>query len=153
MLEATGNIWDLPGDAICITTNGFVKKDGSCVMGRGIALEAKNKFPRIEYLLGELIKNEGNNVYSLFQNKDNFFIFSFPVKHNWWEKADINLIKKSCLQLIEIVDNLKLFDLIELNAILIPRPGCGNGKLNWFKDVKPVIENILDDRFIVVTNE
>lgn len=31
-------------DALCITTNMFVKLDGSSVMGRGCALEAKNSF-------------------------------------------------------------------------------------------------------------
>ena len=36
------------------------------------------------------------------------------------------------------------------SKVLIPRPGCGYGELNW-QDIKPLLESILDDRFISVT--
>ncbi len=43
MKEDFGDLWDFDG-IIAITTNGFVKKDGSCVMGRGCAKEAALRF-------------------------------------------------------------------------------------------------------------
>lgn len=145
MLEVKGNAWDLlkDYDSLCITTNGFVKKTGDCVMGRGIAYEAKSRIPDIEFHLGNLINQSGNNVYYLGVYKDKPII-SFPVKHNWWENADIELIKRSCIQLEQLIDEMGL------EKVLLPRPGCGNGKLKW-DYVKQEIEPLLSDRVVIVS--
>ncbi len=126
---------------IVVTTNGFTKKTGECVMGRGIALEAKTKFPELSIKLGNNIKNFGNKVFYFSE----YNLFTFPTKYNWWEKSDINLIEKSCKELVEFVDNNKI------ERIFLPRPGCGNGKLNW-DDVKKILEKYLDNRFYIVNN-
>lgn len=149
MFEVKGELWTLPADVICITTNGFVKATGECVMGRGCALEAKQLFPGIEFRLGEYINAYGNHVYRL-ANKNvpdgpRYDLLSFPVKHNWYEKADIDLIVRSCHELVELVD----YFCDENSFIALPRPGCGNGSLEW-KNVRPAIQDILDDRFGVV---
>jgi hypothetical protein len=135
-------------DAICILTNGFVKKDGACVMGRGIALSFKNLIPEIPYILGNGIKAHGNRVLLLgtySTAKEPIKIFSFPTKHRWDEDADLEVIKKSCHQMVEQADKR------ELKNILIGRMGAGNGRLNWETQVKPVVSGILDSRFIVCT--
>ena len=117
-------------------------------MGRGIAAEAKIRFPEITLKLGSLLQDSGNHVYPLeiIKREDNtaVLVFSFPVKHDWWEKADIELIKRSCNELITLIAGTPF----PLN-VLLPRPGCGNGQLNW-EDVKKEIEPILDDRIYIV---
>ena len=144
MLEAAGNIWDMECDALCITTNGFVKNSGQAVMGRGIAKQAKEKFLGLEYTLGLLITNEGNLVHYLIHDTEHdVAIWSFPVKHNWWESAEIDLIVRSCAQLMYHVEGMNY------KRVLLPRPGCGNGGLKW-EEVKPTIEQLLDDRITVV---
>lgn len=143
MIEVKGNLWTYPADVRVITTNGTVKKNGECVMGRGCAKEAKDKFPELAYVLGGMIKNYGNHV-QLIHNR----LYSFPVKHNWYEKADLTLIERSANELFNIVDPAYPND--EGHTIVLPRPGCGNGGLKW-EDVKPVLEPILDDRFYVIT--
>ena len=152
MKEIYGNVWELieikDFEILCITTNGTIKKNGDAVMGRGIALEAKNRFPYIESKLGSQLQKYGNHIHLLevIKREDASVttLCSFPVKHNWQEKADIELIKKSCLELIELIDDAPF----HIN-VLLPRPGCGNGGLNW-EDVKREIEPLLDDRFYIV---
>ena len=140
MKEIKGDIWDYyaKGCWIVITTNGTVKKNGEAVMGRGVALEAKQKFPGIAADLGIPLSRIGNHVFWLEDR-----IFSFPVKHEWYQKADIKLIERSCLELENLTTDKKV------EKIYMVRPGCGNGGLDW-KDVKPILEKYLDDRFIIV---
>lgn len=141
MLEEKGNLWTVDCDIRAITTNGFVKNNGACVMGRGCAKEAKDRFPGIEFLIGKLLKDAGNVPFYLIQEN----LLTFPVKHNWYEKADINLICNSAIHVLELAE----FE--EWNKIVIPRPGCGNGGLNWETEVKPVLSPILDDRFVIIS--
>ena len=141
MQEVTGDIWDFheQGHLVCITTNGFVKKNGECVMGAGVAKQAKVKFPDLPARVGEDLRLMGNGL--------NFYgdikLIMFPVKHNWYEQADIELIKQSCEQLIQ------LMDFKNIKKVYLPKPGCGNGKLRW-PEVKKVIEPLLDDRVIII---
>lgn len=144
MREATGNMWEHGADAVVITTNGFVKKNGRLAMGRGCAREARNMFPNLDLKLGGLVSEHGNDVYGI-EGYDTF-LFSFPVKHNWWEAADLDLIQKSAMQLSSMVDDIFWSP---DSTIVMPRPGCGNGRRDW-EDVRPCIE-LLDDRFIIYT--
>ena len=124
----------------CITTNGFVKSNGECVMGRGCAKTIADMHPNIPKILGASIKKRGN-VPCILHTQDNVKFISFPVKHKWFENADIELIVKSALNVSKRVG---------LNAkVLLPRPGCGNGNLNW-NVVKKHLEDILDERFFIV---
>src|SRR5262245_54818868 len=102
MIERQTDLWSIESEWKVITTNGFVKKDGKAVMGRGCAQEAERKFPNLPDALGSLIMVHGNVVNNLgWYSLDNrrFVLFSFPVKHNWWEKADLGLIERSALAL------------------------------------------------------
>lgn len=136
------NIWDYwkQGYTIVIPTNGYVKKDGSCVMGRGLALQSKGYSYSIEFILGNLIKHKGNNVHCLGD-----CIYSFPVKDNWWEQAKLSLIMKSSIQLKEVINANN-----KLSPIYLPKVGCGNGNLDWDKEVHPILNKWLDNRFIIV---
>lgn len=146
MKEVKGNIWDYydKGQWIVITTNGTIKKNGACVMGRGVAKTARDRFPNLDKVLGRAIDRFGNQVFVLNSISDARLI-SFPVKHNWQEKADLKLIERSCRQLEFVAqkNNQKIY---------LVRPGCGNGQLKW-DDVKPILDKYLDHRFIVVNNE
>lgn len=164
MLEAYGDIWEIGYEwfhqgkdvGITITTNGFYRKDGKAVMGRGVAKEAAERFPWLPINLGSHLKYNGNIPvwYGADFNPDtggSIVILTFPVKPQygprgemgWKAKADLNLIKESADYLASQAWQIP-------NNILVPRPGCGNGGLKW-EQVKPVIEPILDDRFTVVT--
>jgi len=153
MLEEQVDLWDLTryDVALCITTNGFVKKNGENVMGRGCALELKQRCPDFPKVFGNMINLVGNRLVVWESeevpalNKLGYkHLITFPVKHNWWENADVELIKKSA------IDLMALIDVSDITKVYLPRPGCGCGGLNWEKDVRPVLQPILDDRIIVV---
>lgn len=156
MKEIKGNLWEQDSDALCITTNGTVTKDnGECVMGAGIAKDAAKQYPDMPKKLGELIKKYGNKVHIIgSMHRESImrlhgalafsYIIAFPVKHKWFEKADLELIKKSCKELVELADDLSW------QKVVLVKPGCGCGKLSWEKDVKPIVSKELDDRFEVI---
>ena len=147
MIEVTGDLWTYPADVRVITTNGSIRKDGACVMGRGCAAEAKTRHPGVPHLLGRLILEHGNHVHLVFRNVP-YVLVSFPVKYQWFEQADRELIVRSAQELVVLANDQQGID--DYTRVVLPRPGCGNGHLRW-EDVKPMIADILDDRFHVIT--
>jgi len=141
MREVVGDMWVYEGRKnffLLITTNGYVKKDGTGVMGRGCALEAAERYPDLPRYLGLSIKRRGN-VVSLLQPG----LYSFPVKHKWDEAADIKLIKQSVVKLKEMAEKHPE------RRYVLPRPGCGNGRLRY-EDVRPLLKT-LPDNVLVIT--
>lgn len=144
MLELTGDIWEQheAGNWIVITTNGDVNSRGEAVMGRGVALQAKQRLWRLARSLGTNLKPPDSNHVMVWPD---YRIVTFPVKHHWHERADLELIERSCL---ELVGNMSIYHLPPPPVYLV-RPGCGNGGLDWAV-VQPVVDCYLDDRFVVV---
>ena len=170
MLEATGNLFDYVGqvDALCITTNGFVKNNGKAVMGRGCAQTAKQKWPEIDFTLGQKIIELGNCVHPLGIT-ENTVICSFPVKPitttfngtnvvkhmvskfkigeqvpGWAAIARKDIIQFSAQELVALADKYNW------QTVVLPRPGCGAGELRWGK-IEPLLQKYLDNRFTAVT--
>lgn len=161
MLMYECNIFKEPCDALCITTNGYVKKNGQAVLGRGVAHQASQLLPDLPVVLGSQLKHGGNHIHLL--NGQSPIWLSFPVKPHHvindgtnvvghmkyamgafvpgcFAKAELPIIEASCHELVAIA-NTHGFE-----KVLIPKPGCGAGELKW-EDVRPVIEPLLDDRF------
>ena len=138
------DLWELydKGNWIAITTNNVVKNNGEVVMGRGVALEAARRLPSLPKELGNLLRSSNLNNPCCFSN---YRLVTFPTKYHYRNDSDILLIQHSAEFLSNWFSNKP-----QIEAIYIPRPGCGNGNLNW-EDVKLVIEPILDDRFTVVS--
>jgi hypothetical protein len=101
-------------------------------------LQAKKKYKSLPYYLGLSIKKFGNLPYC----NSEFHIITCPVKYNWWEKANLELITFSISLIAKLTS-------LSNDKIVLPKVGCGNGKLDW-KDVEPILELYLDERFIIV---
>ena len=169
MRKAKGNMLLMECDALVITTNGFTKANGEAVMGRGIAKQVSSSIPGISMTLGKLIKRHGNVTQILGTHSD-IDLVSFPVKPKsviydgnnivehakkqfgigdtvpgFYAKADPELIVKSAKELIVLADTHPYWE-----TILVPRFGCGAGELSW-EDIKPLVEPLLDDRFVACT--
>lgn len=155
MQECKGDLWEHwldHGHLVCISTNGFVKNNGAAVMGRGCALQATRKMPGIQMELGRYLKRMGNVPGILFHgDSPKFQVGILPVKHNWWERADLDLIKQSVDWLAEAsLDTLtEHFAILKAApvAIHVPRLGCGNGARDrdWETEVRPLMESLPDN--------
>lgn len=150
MEEVRGNLWSYMPNASArvITTNGFVKQNGEAVMGRGCAAEAARTFPLLPRDLGHKIKSGGNHVFvfrkMLGAQGLDFDLVTFPTKNHWADSSDIDLIFRSACELADEAD------FYGWGSVIMPRPGCGNGNLEW-DEVRPTIKGILDHRFYVIT--
>ena len=176
MHYASGNIMKLIGraSAIVITTNGFVKSNGECVMGRGIAKQFADRYPTIPKLVGDSIKTKGN-VVSVITNIAGTDIIIFPVKPvnikydgnnivehakpkfsigdivpGFYAKATTEIIRDSCGRLNGIIREK------QYKYIVLPLPGCGAGELSFKNDVEPILLekfNHLDEVYIMSFKE
>lgn len=155
--EEYGNLWDLAAedgvDAVCVTTNGFLKKgSGECVMGAGVAGEAKRRWPDLPARVGELIALHGNRPFRLRVEGLGPDLVTFPTKPalapdgspGFRAPAELSLIEQSARSLVEMADKFGW------RRVLVPRPGSGLGGLDW-AEVRAVLDPILDDRFVAVT--
>jgi hypothetical protein len=161
------DIWKALGKAVlCVTTNGFVKEDGSGVMGAGIAKQAKERFPGIEYRLGYHLMTKGNCVGIIWENP---ILCSFPVKPTIMKitskhqlvphmrdkiKLNTNAPGWACVASLDLIrlSAQELFDLTEKNSwkhVCLTKPGCYNGNLRW-EDVEPILDGIFDERFYII---
>lgn len=129
-------------EAMCVTTNGMIKNNGEAVMGRGIAKSVNDRY-HVARKLADHLRANGNTACDLGVY-DGFHLLTYPTKYDWRDNSDVELIKKSAKELMVIADRL------ELTRVYVPKPGCANGHLNWELQVKPAIETILDDRFVVI---
>lgn len=71
-------------------------------------------------------------------------VVSFPTKEHYADFSPLWLIGRSAIELVALTDKMRW------RTVCLPPPGAGLGGRNWLKEVKPLIEPILDDRFIIV---
>jgi len=139
MLEACRDIWDYLGKGvIAITTSGSLTRGGKAVMGRGVARQALLRFPNLPDELGRLLQEHGNHVQLLTGG-----MVSFPVEESAWACPELRLIARSAKELRQLADREGW------EMVVVPRPGCGGGGLEW-REVRPLLEKHFDERFVVV---
>lgn len=111
------------------------------IMGRGLALQFKNKFPQNfkEYQLA--CKNKEVQLGKMFVHQTGQlinpkYIINFPTKGHWKQNSKIEDISNGLDDLITIIEKYSI------KSIAIPPLGSGLGGLDW-KMVKKLIEEKL----------
>lgn len=112
------------------------------VMGKGIALQFKNKWPANFAAYAEACKagqvRPGRML--VFDSgalvKPNFII-NFPTKDHWRHASRIEFIRDG------LVDLVKQVRALGIRSIAVPPLGCGNGGLDW-AEVRPLIEQAFE---------
>lgn len=147
MIESHSDLWSMngaPGHLICISTNGFVKRNGCAVMGRGCARQATQLYLGVARQLGHYIRQNGNVPGLLHLEGYKVDLGILPVKHNWWEKASLELIQRS-VDWLQLASANKYILETHLNVLHVPRLGCGNGGRDWAKEVRPMMQTLPDN--------
>lgn len=126
-----GDIFNSPSKIIVNTVN-IVG-----VMGKGVALEFKKRYPEMFDRYQELCKKQLLDVGKLYLWRGSEkWVLLFPTKKHWRYPSKIEYIEKGLQKFVENWDKLGS------NTISFPRLGCGNGGLDW-QDVKPLMEKYL----------
>ncbi len=99
----------------------------------------ETRYPELLKTLGTLIRHHGNHVFDLGHQ-----IVSFPVEEDPYQVPDMCLIDQSCRELVELADYKGW------QKIVVPRPGCGGGGLEW-SEVRTILLRHFDERFHIIT--
>lgn len=125
------------------------------IMGKGIALQFKERFPLNYKLYRKACKNlelvPGKLLIVHEPTLDGQrIIVNFPTKTDWKQKSSYAYIESGLKELVRIIEEE------HITSIAIPPLGCGNGGLQWEK-VRPIMEMYLNglstDVYIYEPNE
>lgn len=96
-----GDMWTAyePADLFLITANSTIRQGGALVLGRGIALQARKRFPSIERVLGKEIRQRFGilGAYYLLVSPrwPAAKLGLFQVKRHYSQPASLELIRRS----------------------------------------------------------
>lgn len=144
----TGDMFDEPTEAIVNTVN--------CVgvMGKGVALEFKRRWPENfraykrlcdagDFSPGKMFVFENGGLVGDGHHR---YLINFPTKQHWRAQSKIEFIEKGLDDFVTQIQRLGI------KSVALPPLGCGNGGLNW-SEVRPLIERKLaplsEVRFVV----
>lgn len=136
------NIFDTKMDAIINPVN--------CVgvMGKGLALEFKNKYPENFLKYKKVCDNNELTIGKCFTTFENGkYIVNFPTKNHWKNKSEYSYIEEGMLALIRHINHYNI------KSISIPKLGCGLGGLEWNKVKQIIVDNLqplINDKQIIV---
>ncbi len=134
--------------AIQLTTGDLLKQDDvdaivntvNCVgvMGKGIALQFKNKWPANYKAYAAACRAGLVHPGRMFVHDAGglvkpHYLINFPTKDHWRSPSRIEFIRDGLIDLVAQVRRL------DIRSIAIPPLGCGNGGLDW-SQVRPLIE-------------
>lgn len=112
----SGNIFNTTKEIIVIPVN------CAGIMGKGLALQLKHKFPSAYYTYKTACMN---NKLELGRPYLYNRIIFFPTKTHWRAKANIKGIEVGLNWL------LKNYKKLKIQSIAFPALGCGEGHLKW----------------------
>ena len=149
MIQRTqGNLLEANVEALVNTVN--------CVgvMGKGIALQFKKKFPEMFMPYKKACDDGGlvPGVIHIFEREDMLgprYLLNFPTKRHWKGKSRMDDVEAGLDALAVIIEEKNI------KSIAIPPLGCGNGGLEWSVVSKIIDEKLshLDSRILVYAPE
>jgi O-acetyl-ADP-ribose deacetylase (regulator of RNase III) len=121
-----GNLLDSEAQALVNTVNTVG------IMGKGIALQFKERFPENFRAYSRACKNGEVKTGKMFVHDELSIngkktIINFPTKEQWFRKSQYKFIEDGLQDLVNVIRNRNL------KSVAIPPLGAGNGGLSWNK--------------------
>ena len=135
MIYVTGNMLEADTEALVNTVNTVG------VMGKGIAIQFKERFPMNFKIYANACKKGDMQVGKMLVVKENTLdgeklIINFPTKKEWFRMSQYSYIEDGLKDLVNVIEEYNI------KSIAIPPLGFGNGGLKWEK-VKPLMDKYL----------
>lgn len=124
-------VFDAPTQTIVNTVN--------CVgvMGKGLALEVKRRFPAVYEKYRMACKRGQLKVGRLQLVKtSDCWVLNFPTKNHWRGPSQLSFIEKGLKKFVSTYKRKGI------TSIAFPPLGCGSGGLKW-EEVRPIMEKYL----------
>lgn len=110
------------------------------VMGKGIAAVFKKLYPEMYQEYRRLCKAGKLNIGKLYVYRTpNKIIVNFPTKKHWRNRSKVEYIEAGLEEFVRSYTNYGI------SSVSFPQLGCGNGELDWERQVQPVMERCLKD--------
>jgi O-acetyl-ADP-ribose deacetylase (regulator of RNase III) len=108
------------------------------VMGKGIALDFKNRFPEMfqDYAARCQRREVRLGTPFLYKSVSHPWILNFPTKHHWRDRASLEAIAEGLEHLA------RHYGAWGIKSLAFPALGCGLGQLNW-AEVGPFMDRTL----------
>lgn len=109
------------------------------VMGKGLALDFKQRYPRMFDLYRDACRARLLHVGEpmLYRSSEQWVLL-FPTKAHWKEPSRLEWIETGLQKFVERYKSKGI------TSIAFPKLGCGNGGLDWM-EVKEVMERYLGE--------
>lgn len=108
-------------------------------MGKGIALQFKERFPNMYLKYKKLCKEGEFSLGDVFTfDYGDGFVFNLATQATWKTKADINAIESSLIKMLSVASQKNIY------KIALPKIGAGLGGLNW-DAVKSIIDKVAEE--------
>jgi O-acetyl-ADP-ribose deacetylase (regulator of RNase III) len=132
-----GNLLEADVEAVVNTVNTVG------VMGKGIALMFKERFPENYEAYAAACKAGKVRIGEMFvtpgvELEGPRWIINFPTKKHWRQPTKLDWVRDGLAALKDVIREK------EIKSVAIPPLGCGNGGLDW-AGVRPMIESALRD--------
>ena len=108
------------------------------VMGKGVALEFKNRFPEMYLLYRDHCKAGRFRVGQLWlYQTPGRWVLNFPTKADWKSPSKIEYVQAGLDKFVGTYQDRGV------DSISFPLLGCGHGRLNFDTQVRPLMEHYL----------
>lgn len=138
--KVSGNIFDSDADVLVNPVNTVG------VMGKGLALQFKKKYPSMFAEYRQRCKDNKYDVGDIMLHRvPGKWIANFPTKKHWRDKSRVEYIDIGLGVLRDVCESL----VIGAKSVAIPRLGSGLGGLDFESDVMPLITKHFEDSDVV----